>query len=66
MTHTYSPDSYRPYIIVAAFPGHLPRAIARFYNQSDADDQVRFLQRQVGQGAFYVVFDPPQVLVQTR
>ena len=29
-------------------------------------DQVRFLQRQVGQGEFYVVFVPPQVLVETR
>ena len=66
MTHTYTPDSYRPYIIVAAFPGQLPRAIGRMYNQSDADDHVRFLQRQVAQGSFYVVFDPPQVLVQTR
>ena len=62
MTHTYTPDSYRPYAIVAAFPGQLPRAICRLCNQSDADDQVRFLQRMVGQGSFYVVFDPPQVL----
>ncbi|MBD2090282.1 hypothetical protein H6F67_10500 [Microcoleus sp. FACHB-1515] len=66
MTHTYTPDSYRPYIIVASFPGQLPRAICRLYNQIDADDQVRFLQRQVGQGSFFVVFDPPQVLSEQK
>lgn len=49
---------HRPYLVVAAFPGEMPRAIARTYNQSDAEDHVRFLQRRMSGGKFYVVFDP--------
>lgn len=51
-------ELYRPFLIVADFPGQLPRAIARTYNQEDAEDQIRFLKRQIANGAFYIVYDP--------
>lgn len=51
-------EIYRPYLIVADFPGQLPRAISRTYNKEDADDHIRFLKRQVANGSFYIVYDP--------
>lgn len=51
-------DHHRPWTIVATFPGHKPKEIGRVRNRADADAHVRFLQRHVPQGAFYVVFDP--------
>ncbi|NJR63523.1 MAG: hypothetical protein HC769_34935, partial [Cyanobacteria bacterium CRU_2_1] len=50
--------SHRPWVIVAVFPGHKPREIGRTQNRSDAEAYVRFLQRRVPQGRFYVMFDP--------
>jgi hypothetical protein len=41
-------------------PGHKPRAIGRSNNRIDADSMVRFLQRKVPNGAFYVIFDPEE------
>lgn len=46
------------YAIIAAMPNHKPREIGRTCNRADADDMVRFLQRRVKDGKFYVVFDP--------
>jgi hypothetical protein len=46
---------HRPYLVVAAFPGEMPRAIARTYNQSDVEDHVRFLKRRMSVREFYVV-----------
>ncbi|KAM3091680.1 hypothetical protein ACKFKG_25025 [Phormidesmis sp. 146-35] len=51
--------SYRPWAIVAIFPGHRPREIVRTVTRSDAEAFARFLNRSVKQGNFYVVFDPP-------
>ncbi|MFM7427909.1 MAG: hypothetical protein ACKO7W_23405 [Elainella sp.] len=56
-------ELYRPFLIVADFPGQLPRAIARTYNQEDAEDQIRFLKRQITTGAFYIVYDPEPLRV---
>lgn len=58
MPQTKLAELYRPFLIVADFPGQLPRAIARTYNQEDAEDQIRFLKRQITNGAFYIVYDP--------
>ncbi|XHX77917.1 MAG: hypothetical protein RBJ76_26355 [Stenomitos frigidus ULC029] len=58
MTQQNPSAQYCPYLIVAAFPKGMPRTIARTYNQSDAEDHVRFLQRRLPKGEFYVVFDP--------
>ncbi|MBW4467384.1 MAG: hypothetical protein KME07_18315 [Pegethrix bostrychoides GSE-TBD4-15B] len=58
MPQTKLAELYRPFLIVADFPGQLPRAIARTYNQEDAEDQIRFLKRQIVNGAFYIVYDP--------
>ncbi|KAM3112838.1 hypothetical protein [Phormidesmis sp. 146-33] len=56
-------DVYRLYLIVADFPGELPRVIGRTCHKIDADDHVRFLKRKAAQGNFYVAFDPePQKL----
>jgi hypothetical protein len=52
--------SSRPYAIIAAMPGHKPRAIGRSNNRIDADSMARFLQRKVPNGAFYVIFDPEE------
>ncbi|NJO39728.1 MAG: hypothetical protein HC769_28860 [Cyanobacteria bacterium CRU_2_1] len=51
-------NTYRPWAIVAAFPGHKPKIIARIQNRADADAHVRFLQQHIPQGEFYVVFEP--------
>lgn len=58
MSQSMSAACYRPYLVVAAFPKEMPRTIARTYNKSDAEDHVRFLQRRMPRGEFYVVFDP--------
>lgn len=58
MSSTISRDVHRPYLVVADFPGELPRVISRTYNKIDADDHVRFLKRKMAQGNFYVAFDP--------
>lgn len=54
----YSPLPTPSYAIIAAMPNHKPREIGRTRNRADADDMVRFLQRRVKGGRFYVVFDP--------
>jgi hypothetical protein len=56
------PQSPRPWVVIAVFPGHRPKAIARTCYKTDADAYVRFLQRYMSQGSFYVVFDPPDQL----
>jgi hypothetical protein len=53
-------DHLQPWQIIAVFPGHKPKPIGRTHNRADADDMVRFLQRKVPTGAFYVVFDPDE------
>lgn len=58
MTQPNSRNTHRSDLVVADFPGKLPRAIGRTYNKTDADDQVRFLKRRMANGSFYVVFDP--------
>lgn len=58
MSQSRLAEIYRPFLIVADFPGQLPRAIARTCNQEDADDQIRFLKRQITHGSFYIVYDP--------
>lgn len=54
-------EIHRPYLIVADFPGQMPRAISRTCHKEDADDQIRFLKRQVANGSFYVVYDPDPI-----
>jgi hypothetical protein len=60
--HTHQPIPQRnerpSYAIIAAMPNHKPREIGRTCNRADAEDTVRFLQRRVKDGRFYVVFDP--------
>lgn len=51
--------NYRPYLVVAVMPGHKPKIIGRTSNRMDGDRMVRFLQRKVTMGAFYLVFEPP-------
>jgi hypothetical protein len=58
MSQLNAGDRHHPYLIVAAFPGKMPRAIGRTYNQSDAEEHVRFLQRRMNEGMFYIVFEP--------
>ncbi|MBW4657339.1 MAG: hypothetical protein KME15_01585 [Drouetiella hepatica Uher 2000/2452] len=53
-------NHYRPWIVIAQFPGHKPKAITRTANRSEAEDLVRFLTRRVPQGYFYVIFEPPE------
>jgi hypothetical protein len=57
--------SYRPWAIVAIFPGHKPHEIVRAVSRSDAEAFARFLNRSVKQGEFYVVFDPPSTSVES-
>ncbi|WP_416671058.1 hypothetical protein [Egbenema bharatensis] len=52
----------QPWQIIAVFPGLKPKPIGRTHNRADADDMVRFLQRKVPTGAFYVVFDPTETI----
>ena len=52
--------SDRPYAIIAAMPEHKPKAIGRSNIRIDADSMVRFLQRKVPNGTFYVIFDPEE------
>lgn len=47
----------RPWVIMAVFPGHKPTAISRTCHRADADAYVRFLQRHIPEGDFYVVFE---------
>ncbi len=46
-----------PYLLVAIFSGRMPQIIGRAYNPSDAEAQVRFLQRRVKNGSFLVAFE---------
>lgn len=50
--------SDRPYLVIAAMPGHKPRIVGRANNRIDGDRMVRFLQRKVATGAFYLIFEP--------
>jgi hypothetical protein len=59
-TNVNLPKRYIPYAIIAAFPGHKPKAIGHTHNRVDADAMVRFLQRRIPHGAFYVIFTPPE------
>lgn len=61
MSQLISAACHRPYLIVAAFPKAVPRIIACTYDKTDAEDHVRFLQRRIPGGKFYVVFDPEPV-----
>jgi hypothetical protein len=51
-------DADHPWVLVAVMPQHKPRPIGQFVNRSDAEAMMRFLQRKVPSGAFYVLFDP--------
>jgi hypothetical protein len=51
-------------MVLALFPDHKPKVIARTFNKSDAEAQVRFLQRSVPEGNFYVSLDPDLELAQ--
>lgn len=53
--------SHRPWVIVVIFPGYKPREIGRTANRADAEAFVRFLQRRVTRGAFYVVFEQGEI-----
>ena len=39
-------------------PGHKPRVGGSVNSRSDGDLMVRFLQRKVATGAFYLIFEP--------
>jgi hypothetical protein len=49
--------SYRPWVIMAIFPGYPPREVGRTRHRADAEAYVRFLQRYMTQGSFYVMFE---------
>jgi len=51
-------SSDRPYLVIAAMPGHKPRVVGSANNRIDGDRMVRFLQRKVATGAFYLIFEP--------
>ncbi|MCU0569430.1 MAG: hypothetical protein MUF49_22990 [Oculatellaceae cyanobacterium Prado106] len=57
----------RPWMIIATFPGHPPKAIARTSYKADADAHIRFLQRYMNQGDFSVVLesDLPESMLAT-
>lgn len=57
--------NYKAWVIFAVFPGHPPKPIARLYNRSDAEDHMRFLQRWMAQGSFYVVFESGEEPLET-
>lgn len=52
--------SDHPFAIIAAMPGHKPKAIGRSNSRIDADGTIHFLQRKVPNGSFYVIFDPEE------
>jgi hypothetical protein len=49
--------SQRPWIIIASFPNHAPKAIARTSYKTDAEAHIRFLQRYMTNGTFTIVYD---------
>jgi hypothetical protein len=44
--------SQRPWTIIATFPGHQPKAIARTSYKADAEAHIRFLQRYMSKGTY--------------
>lgn len=53
-------NAHRPWVVVVIMPQQKPRPIGRYANRSDAEATLRFLQRKVPNGAFYVIFDPAE------
>jgi hypothetical protein len=49
--------SQRPWIIIATFPGHQPKAIARTSYKADAEAHIRFLQRYMSKGTYVITCD---------
>jgi hypothetical protein len=45
----------RPWIIIATFPGHQPKPIARTSYKADAEAHIRFLQRYMSKGTYTIV-----------
>jgi hypothetical protein len=58
MNSTQMGGQHCPYLVVVIFAGRMPQIIGRTYNRADAEAQVRFLQRQMKNGSFFVAFDP--------
>lgn len=58
MNSTQMGRQHYPYLVVAIFAGRMPQIIGRTYNRADAEFQVRFLQRQMKNGSFFVAFEP--------
>ncbi len=58
MTPTQTSGQHCSYLVLAIFPGQMPQIIGRTYNRADAEAQVRFLQRQMKNGDFFVAFEP--------
>lgn len=60
--HQLNPQGQHcPYLIVAAFPKRMPQIIGRTYKRADAEAHMRFLQRRMTQGTFYLVYDPEPI-----
>ncbi|NJL40559.1 MAG: hypothetical protein HC899_30305 [Leptolyngbyaceae cyanobacterium SM1_4_3] len=53
-------DSLHPWCIVRAFPSAHTLVVARFRRRSDAEAQLRALQRLIPAASFCVVFDAGQ------
>jgi hypothetical protein len=58
MNATQADGQYCPYLVVAIFAARMPQIVGRTYNRVDAEAQVRFLQRQMKNGSFFVAFEP--------
>ncbi|UIE37645.1 hypothetical protein [Leptodesmis sichuanensis] len=55
-TPTYK-DRLKRWAIVRLFPNQQPVIVARFRKRSDADGHLQFLQQQIPDGQFLVMFD---------
>ena len=58
MISTQTMGQHCPYLVVAIFAGRMPQIVGRTYNRADAEALVRFLQRRLGEGSFFVAFEP--------
>ncbi len=50
-------DRLKRWAIARFLPNQQPVIVARFRNRSDADGHLKFLQRQIPEGEFLVMFD---------
>jgi hypothetical protein len=58
MISTQTVGQHCPYLVVAIFSGRMPQIVGRTFNRADAEAHVRFLQRRLAAGSFFVAFEP--------